>query len=151
MEVSLFTERQFATAIDSAAAQLEGAQRALRTIICPSISALTANLQALNAPQIERLLTDVPTGYRKSEKNDDHVYIIESTVGPALVSTLLAQLTEARKSQADYSRANSANIPTSTLYAEGAGRTCFHVLHSKSRYEWGTSRLLIWCVIPARS
>ncbi|MCU0858933.1 MAG: hypothetical protein MUC65_11085 [Pontiellaceae bacterium] len=79
MEVSLFTERQFATAIDSAAAQLEGAQRALRTIICPSISALTANLQALNAPQIERLLTDVPTGYRKSEKNDDHVYIIEST------------------------------------------------------------------------
>lgn len=112
----MFTEAEFTRAIESAAAQLESAQLALRQLACPKIASLATNLRDLTAPQIERLLADVPTGYRKRDKEDDHVYIIRSSAGPTIVATLAKQLAEARKAHADYSRLNGENLPTSTLY-----------------------------------
>lgn len=112
----VFADADFKNAVLNAAAQLEGAQRALRALARPGITSLIADLQGLSAHSIEQLLASVPTGYRKSEKGDDYVYIIQSEGGQKHVAALSTLFAQARNAHADYSRMNRENMPTATLY-----------------------------------
>ncbi|NMG65867.1 hypothetical protein GPA19_13020 [Azoarcus indigens] len=116
-EEALFTPAEFAGAVTSAAAQLDAARRALQALACPAITTLEIRLDELDGHRIEALLAGVPTGYRKDEREDDHVYLIQAAApGSGLAGELAAQLAEARKLGADYSRLNPGNLPTDTLY-----------------------------------
>lgn len=97
--------------------QLQTVQQALPGITCPPIASLTINLHDLSKEQIGAVLDTVPTGYRKSEKGSDYLYVIQIQDEQAgLVITLSAQLDEVRKTSKDYPRLNNKNQETKTLY-----------------------------------
>jgi hypothetical protein len=113
----LFTPIDFSKAIASAISQLHTVQQALQGIACPQIESLTINLRDLSEERVREKLDDVPTGYGKSEKGSDYIYVIQiQGEQPGLVTALSAQLDEARKTSNDYSRLNSENKETKTLY-----------------------------------
>ena len=113
----MFTPTDFSKAIASAMSQLQTVQQALQGITCPEIASLTINLRDLSEERIGERLDAVPTGYGKSEKGSDYVYVIQVQDEQAgRVTTLNAQLDEARKSADDYCRVNSENTNTDTLY-----------------------------------
>ena len=65
----MLTTDEFSAAIAGATTQLQLVQRALTTIACPPVETLRINLSALSPESIGELLEDVPTGYRKSDRN----------------------------------------------------------------------------------
>lgn len=113
----MFTSTEFSTAINSASEQLERARQMLGAIACPGIEMLEINLQDLTQDSIGELLDQVPSGYRKVDREIDYVYVIRlQSEKQALVSDLGVQLEAARKLANDYCRVNKENRNAKALY-----------------------------------
>jgi len=130
----LFTPTEFSRAIDSAMSQLQAAQQALRESTCSQIAPLTINLSELSDKRIGEMLDTLPMGYGKSEKGYDYIYVIQVQDEQAgVVTKLRAQLEEAKKTLHDYSKINSENKETKTLYV-GRSKT----LRARLKQHLGT-------------
>jgi len=113
----MFSVAEFTDAIASATDQLRLVQQELGAITCPAIATLTINLQHLTLESIGELLDDVPSGYRKTDKETDYVYVIRLPADKRhIVNSLWEQLEDARKLANDYCRINRENANTDTLY-----------------------------------
>lgn len=113
----MYTSTEFSTAITSASDQLEMARQMLGTIVCPQIQALEINLRDLTQDSIGELLDQVPSGYRKIDREIDYVYVIRLQPDKqALVPVLWAQLEAARTLADDYCRVNKENANANALY-----------------------------------
>lgn len=113
----LFTAQEFNKALDSATQQLQLVQQGLKTISCPEVECLKINLLEITLERIEELIDDIPSGYRKTDKGNDYVYVIRASANMQdQVARLGAQLEDARKSADDYCRVNSENTNTDALY-----------------------------------
>lgn len=113
----MFTSAEFSDAIKSARAQLEQVQSALAGIACPQVETLQIHLQKLSHESIGELLEEVPSGYRKTDRDTDYVYVIrlrEPT--EELLESLWSQLDAARKLADDYCRVNREHIKSGALY-----------------------------------
>lgn len=113
----MFTPTEFSTAIASASDQLERARQMLGAIDCPGIKTLEINLKDLTQDSIGELLDQVPSGYRKIDRETDYVYVIRLQLEKqSLVPTLWAQLEAARTLAKDYCRVNKENANANALY-----------------------------------
>lgn len=113
----MFTPIEFSTAIASASEQLERSRQMLDAIACPQIEELEINLRDLSQDSIGELLDQVPSGYRKTDKDIDYVYVIRlQQEQHFLIPTLWMQLEAARALADDYCRVNKENTVTKALY-----------------------------------
>jgi len=113
----MFTSTEFSTAITSASEQLDRARQMLGAIGCPQIRALEINLRHLTQDSIGELLDQVPSGYRKMDREIDYVYVIRlPQETQTLVPSLWAQLEAARTLADDYCRVNKENANANALY-----------------------------------
>jgi hypothetical protein len=113
----MFTAEKFAVSIASATAQLQLVQQALTAITCPTVQTLHINLNELSLESIGELLEEVPSGYRKVDRDTDYVYVIQlREPTPQLVSALWDQLDAARKLADDYCRVNREHANSGALY-----------------------------------
>jgi len=89
----------------------------LTAIACPPVETLRINLNELTHESIGELLEDVPSGYRKSDRETDFVYVIRLCV-PSQddVARLWNQLDAARTLADDYCRVNRENENPGALY-----------------------------------
>jgi len=89
----------------------------LGAIACPGIETVEINLKDLTQDSIGELLDQVPSGYRKIDREIDYVYVIRlQPEKQSLVPTLWAQLEAARTLANDYCRVNKENANANALY-----------------------------------
>jgi len=113
----MFTADEFSAAIASATDQLQVVQQALSRIACPPVASLHINLGKLTHESIGELLEDVPSGYRKSDRETDYVYVIRlRQPSQPLVAALWDQLDAARALADDYCRVNREHAEPKALY-----------------------------------
>lgn len=113
----MFTPNDFSTAIASARQQLQFVQNALSTIGCPPVAELRINLATLSRDTILELLDDVPSGYQKADRYTDYVYVIRQVHDDeTLITSMWAQLDDARKLADDYCRINRELANPGALY-----------------------------------
>jgi hypothetical protein len=113
----MFTPQEFTAAITSASEQLQLVREALEAITCPRVDTLRIDLRDLSQEAIGELLEDVPSGYRKADRDNDYVYVLRlSNNDQEMVTTLWDQLDAARTLADDYCRVNRENVRTFALY-----------------------------------
>lgn len=113
----MFTTKEFAAAIASATDQLQAVQQVLAAITCPVVKTLRVNLKELSLESIGELLEEVPSGYRKIDRDKDYVYVIRQCEPKQLsIETLWDQLDAARKLADDYCRVNREHANPGALY-----------------------------------
>jgi hypothetical protein len=113
----MFTTQEFATAIASASEQLQLVNKALKAITCPQVKTLRVNLRDLSHEVIGELLKDVPSGYKRADRDTDYVYVLRLCHNNQdMVTSLWDQLDAVRTLAGDYCRVNRENTGVNALY-----------------------------------